>query len=581
MRFLSSLSQKARQSSVCRSFVALVLTGSLVSQALGNKPAQAQLTEFCQLSADAIAQKEALRQAAINGNQAAKDRYRDQLDKDKERLRQCRSQTWPQTQAVWLRLYPCDLKPGVLDKVMDRVVNRGYNQVYVEAFYDGQVLLPADDNPTAWPSVVRDPALTKADLLAQAIQKGRERGLGVYAWMYSMNFGYSFGQNADRQQVLARNGRGQTSLSVVNLDDANIDFSTVEADKVFVDPYSHQAKADLNRLIQAVLQRKPDGVLFDYIRYPHQNGAASVATQVGDLWIYGGAAQQALLQRAQNRKGRDLIQRYISQGHIKASDITAVNQLYPDEPQPLWQGRNSSPISGPRYRVFVSVDGQPQKVVQVKNLIPAAFRSDYQKQTVMQVGIFNDRAEADMLLQNLRQNSLEGTLQVLPPSRQDISISQSRLQQELWLLGVAHAFQGVVDFLSSAVAPVQQQGIAAGAVFFPESNRAVGRGYDSRMQPWDRFPGSIQWHPMSYAICGSPSCIVSQVQNVLRQAPAGTRISPVLAGQWRQAVQGRPSLEAQMNAIRQATPQINSVSHFAFSWQEPEFTQERVSCSSR
>lgn len=582
MRFLASnLSQKAQKFRVRRSFIALALTSSLISHVFGSQPAQAQTTAFCQLPGDAIAKKESLRQAAVNGSEAAQKLYQDLLTEDAQRLRQCRNQTWPQTQAVWLRLYPCDLKPGALDKLMDRIANRGYNQVYVEVFYDGQVLLPTTDNPTAWPSVVRASEYSRADLLAQAIQKGHERGLGVYAWMYSMNFGYSYNQHTDRQQVLARNGRGQTSLSVVNLNDADIDFSTVEADKVFVDPYNYQAKQDLNRVIQEVLERKPDGVLFDYIRYPHQNGAASVATQTRDLWIYGDAAQQAILQRGMNKKGRDLIQRYMSQGSIRAGDIAAVNRLYPGESQPMWQGRRPTAPSGPRYRVFVKVQGQSEKANQVKNLVPEAFLAKYRGQAVMQVGVFNDRAQADGLLEGLRQNDIQGTLEVLAPSQQAVVLSQSNLQRELWLLSVAHAFQGVVDFLNNATFPVLRQGIPAGAVFFPEGNRPVGRGFDSRMQPWDRFPGSIQWHPMSYGLCGNPSCIVSQVQTVVKQAPAGTRVSPVLAGYWGRSIEGRPSLEAQMYAIRQAVPRVNSVSHFAFSWQEPEFTRERQSCSAR
>lgn len=54
---------------------------------------------------------------------------------------------------------------------MDRIVNRGYNQVYLEVFYDGQVLLPATANPTAWPSVIRTPGAENIDILATAIKK--------------------------------------------------------------------------------------------------------------------------------------------------------------------------------------------------------------------------------------------------------------------------------------------------------------------------------------------------------------------------------------------------------------------------
>ena len=88
------------------------------------------------------------------------------------------------------------------------------------------------------------------------------------------------------------------------------------ADEAFVDPYSLQAKQDYLTLLQAVLQRRPDGVLFDYIRYPKGTGSASVASRVQDLWIYGVSAQQALLNRALNQKGAGLIQQYLSQGFM-------------------------------------------------------------------------------------------------------------------------------------------------------------------------------------------------------------------------------------------------------------------------
>ena len=503
-----------------RGAIALALASSLLAQPgvlfpwLGGV-AQAQLTAFCKLPTSTIAQKDAARQAAFAGDQIATVQYQQLVQADAQRLRQCRSQTWPQTQAIWLRLYPCDLQPGVLDDVMDRIVNQGYNQVYVEVFYDGQVLLPSTDNPTVWPSVIRNGEAAKADLLAQAIQKAHERGLKLYAWMFSMNFGYSYGQRADRQQALARNGRGQSSLYVANNGGLAIDFSQQEVDKVFIDPYNLQAKQDYNRLVQAVLQRQPDGVLFDYIRYPRQTGAASVTDKVSDLWIYASGAQQALIQRGLNNKGVNLIQRFLQKGYISTYDIAALDRQYPQEREPLWQGRNP-PLS------------------LSKQLLPAAIR-------------------------------------------------QPRLQQELWLLSAAHAFQGVVDFLTAAVLPVQQRGIPAGAVFFPDGNRRVGRGFDSRMQPWDRFPSSIEWHPMSYAVCGNTSCIASQVQEVLRAAPSGTQVSPVLAGVWGRALQNsRPSLEAQMAALRQFAPQIRSVSHFAYSWQEdPTSARNRRSCRLR
>lgn len=391
--------------------IAAVVTSSLVSSNFWIHPAQAQVTAYCQLPEAARQEKEILLQSALKGNQDAQNRYQELLNRHAQQLQECRNRTWPQVQAIWLRLYPCDIQSGGLDKIMDRIVNQGYNQVYVEVFYDGQVLLPTAANPTIWPSVVRTPGSERIDLLAQAIQKGRERGLKVYAWMFTMNFGYSYGQRPDRQSVLARNAKRETSLYVVD-----------NASQVFVDPYNLQAKRDYYQLVNEVIRRRPDGVLFDYVRYPRGLGSASVVARVQDLWIYGDAAQQALLQRALNKKGLEVIRRYISKGHLSVADIQAADKLYPDETEPLWQGRTPPPPP-------------PQK-------------------------------------------------EAMPSAAQ----RQPRLQWELWQLSVAHALQGVLDFVALGAWPVQRQGMQAGAVFFPDANQTVGQGYDSRLQPWDRFP---------------------------------------------------------------------------------------------
>lgn len=474
-------------------------------------PTQAQTNAYCQISPEAARDKERLRVAAISGNSEALSRYRALVTEHTTQVLACRRRTWPQNQAIWLRLYPCDIQAGMLDLVMDRIVNRGYNQVYVEVFYDGQVLLPQAENNSPWPSVLKGPGTERIDLLAQAIQKGHERGLKVYAWMFTLNFGYTYTLSPDRQQVLARNGFNQTSVTINNDENTEFDQAKGDSDHVFIDPYHPQAKRDYYTIVQAILQRQPDGILFDYVRYPRLTGAASVASKVQDLWIYGEAAQQALLQRALNQKGQDLIRRFLTKGYITVADVQAIDKLYPKEGEPLWQGRNPP---------------------QTRSLLPATAR-------------------------------------------------QPRLQVELWQLTVAHALQGVLDFVAMASYPAQRQGIATGAVFFPDGNQVIGQGYDSRLQPWDRFPSTMEWHPMSYGVCGHTGCIVDQVMRVVALAPSGTKISPVLAGDWGRSLGNRPSLEVQMQAIRQAAPQINSISHFAYSWQEPDIDRARKSCPVR
>jgi hypothetical protein len=83
---------------------------------------------------------------------------------------------------------------------------------------------------------------------------------------------------------------------------------------------------------------------------------------------------------------------------------------------------------------------------------------------------------------------------------------------------------------------------------------------------------------MSYGVCGDTSCIVSQVQTVLNQAPPGVEIIPALAGDWGKAFNNRPSLENQMRDIHNVAPQINAISHYSYDWQNPELTRKRKFC---
>ncbi|NEU75408.1 family 10 glycosylhydrolase [Hassallia byssoidea VB512170] len=486
-----------------RLFAVMFCTSLLIPLDVVSQRAEAQVNNYCQLSATATQEKDNLRALAQKGDQQAQSNYRQLLQQHAQALRECRSRTWPQVQAIWLRLYPCDIQPGAIDQIMDRIVSRGYNQVFLEAFYDGQVLLPAKANPTVWPSVIRTPGSEKVDLLAQAIQKGRERGLKVYAWMFTTNFGYTYAQRQDRQGAIARNGKGQTSLYVVD-----------NGSQVFIDPYNLQAKRDYYQLQQEIIRRRPDGVLFDYVRYPRQAGTDSIATKVSDLWLFTEATQQALFQRAQNYKGLDLIRRFLSKGYVTAGDIADVDKVYPTEGEPLWQGRT------------------PPAVTAEKSLMTA-----------------NER--------------------------------QPLLQVELWQLAVAHAMQGILDFVTLASYPAQQLGIPAGVVFFPEGNQSLGQGYDSRLQPWDRFPSNLEWHPMLYANCADTGCIVSQAQRVLSMAKPGTQVIPALAGKWGESISNRPPLEVQMQALRQLAPQLKGVSHFAYSWQYPEHDGDRKFCRVR
>jgi hypothetical protein len=486
-----------------------LLVSAIVAVGLApvGSPVQSQSVPYCQQLPPAIQQKETLLKKVLTGDRAAQRQYQALLKRHAAQLQACRQRNYPRTEAIWIRLYPCDVRPGVLEGVLDRIVNRGYNQVNLEVFGGGKVLLPANRNPTPWPSLLAGTRAANTDLLADAIRKARQRGLRVYAWLFTLNVGASYLQRSDRQQSIARNGLGQDSLTAGSFSELSMQLGYGSPDEAFADPYSPQTRQDYRRLMQAIVQRKPDGILLDYIRYPRGSQGNSVTSKVQDLWVYGNASREILLRRALNYKGLELILRYLNRGFITAEDLKEVQQQYPNEAEPLWQGRKPSSTAN--------------------------------------LGI--DRRVAV-------------------------------LQSELWQLTLSHAFQGVLEFLEQAAQPAQAARLPVGVVFFPEGNQAIGQGYDSRLQFWQYFPRTLEWHPMLYGVCGQPNCIVAQMQRVLSLTPPGTQVKPVLAGIWQEPVSNRPPLEVQMRELYRTAPKLLTISHFAYSWQEPGSDRDRKAC---
>jgi hypothetical protein len=474
-----------------------------VAQAPSNNIAN---PEYCSLSPAAVSEKNKWRSAALQGNPVSEQRYTQITNQHAQELQSCRQRSWLKTQALWMRMYPCDTRPGAVDELLDYAVNRGYNQIYLATFYAGRVLLPQANNPTLWPSVLDSTSVRQTDLLAEVIKKGRARGLKVYAWVYSLSLGSNYAIQASRDPAIGMNGRSEKSW--FSGSEGSQGISDGPASVLFASPHSQQARTDFQLLVKEVAKRRPDGILFDYIRYPKGQGGQSIASNVKDLWIYGEDARKNLESISQNKKGAELIKLFLDQGSVRPANITQLDEAFPEEREPLWDGRQ--PIA----------------------------------------------------------NELK-----LPPKNR-----AALYQKELWKLATDYAGDGVVQYLAEAANVARQAGVKSGAVFFPEGNRAIGQGFDSRLQQWQRFPTSVEWHPMAYAICGQSNCVGAQVQQVLQTAPTGTVVIPALAGVWGKSFENRPAIEAQLAEIHRIAPQVNAMSHFSYSWQEPASDGYRSTC---
>ncbi|AFY75385.1 hypothetical protein Syn7502_03548 [Synechococcus sp. PCC 7502] len=252
--------------------------------------------------------------------------YLSLVAKHKNQLAVCRSQDAIKSQALVLRLYPKDAKSEVLTDVLDRVVNRGYNAIFVEVFYDGQILLPVASNPTPWQSVTKDAVKAGTvtadyDLWAEVIRQGHERGLKVYGWAIAMNYGYSYSQFSERAP-------GKT-LS-----------NPLEPEHILVDPFNAQAKSNFAGAIANLIKRQPDGILFDYFQY---SNSKKLINNVKDLWIYGEESRQSLLGAMPDAGTKQLMASYLETGKITPEMIKLL-QVTQQNTSGIVQTLSSSPV---------------------------------------------------------------------------------------------------------------------------------------------------------------------------------------------------------------------------------------------
>jgi hypothetical protein len=73
---------------------------------------------------------------------------------------------------------------------------------------------------------------------------------------------------------------------------------------------------------------------------------------------------------------------------------------------------NTSLLVGSRFRVVVDIASAGQQA-QIRALIPDAFRSTYQGRSVIQVGAFKERSEADNVIQVMTSNGFEPVVELV------------------------------------------------------------------------------------------------------------------------------------------------------------------------
>jgi len=100
-----------------------------------------------------------------------------------------------------------------------------------------------------------------------------------------MNFSYAL--RPDRQSVVLAMAEESSMWSITTVKSLSIPIT--------------RKRNETTQLITEVI-RRPDGVLFDYVRIPRFR-KRSVVNKVQDLWIYSNAAKQAFINVRSTTKG--------------------------------------------------------------------------------------------------------------------------------------------------------------------------------------------------------------------------------------------------------------------------------------
>lgn len=201
---------------------------------------------------------------------------------------------------LWIRPYRGDLSGLHVLEVLDNAQAMGITEVYVEAFHNGKLHYKSPSNlfPLATPATATAP---EVELLKVYSREARRRGMKVYAWLHTLNFGQAYGEAHPDQ--LVRDGFGQTSGATEKL-------------SWRVSPTHPEVRRRLNLMAwELASSGMVDGVQLDYIRYPVRlkNGDVDPSADPRNFWGYSAHQQQTFF--AENPAyDTDAMRTYLSTG---------------------------------------------------------------------------------------------------------------------------------------------------------------------------------------------------------------------------------------------------------------------------
>jgi uncharacterized lipoprotein YddW (UPF0748 family) len=207
---------------------------------------------------------------------------------------------------LWIRPYRGDLTGLHVLEVLDNAQSLGITEIYVEAFQAGTLHYksPSGLFPLATPGSAATngkAATPDVELLKIYSREARRRGMKVYAWLHTLNFGQAYGEAHPEQ--LVRDGFGRTS-------------GASEKQSWRVSPSHPEVRRRLNLMAwELASSGMVDGIQLDYIRYPVRlkEGDIDPSADPRNFWGYSAAQMQGFF--AENPPyDTDAMRTYLSSG---------------------------------------------------------------------------------------------------------------------------------------------------------------------------------------------------------------------------------------------------------------------------
>lgn len=182
---------------------------------------------------------------------------------------------------LWIRPYLGDLSGLNVLEVLDNAQSMGITEIYVETFHAGKLHYksPSGLFPLAT-KLANGQTAADPELLKVYSREARRRGMKVYAWLHTLNFGQAYGEAHPEQ--LVRDGFGRYS-------------GATEGQSWRVSPSHPEVRRRLNLMAwELASSGMVDGIQLDYIRYPVRlkEGDIDSSADPRNFWGYSESQMQ-------------------------------------------------------------------------------------------------------------------------------------------------------------------------------------------------------------------------------------------------------------------------------------------------